>query len=281
MMQADEWTPRSSAFPVNRRTSINSSRCFNVLEHDIGPVLKLPDLHLPILVVYILPVDEFLLILYMFAAIISSISDVLMYQDGYIVEHLPIEYNISTPESASAVSDVELNPLNNDADLRPVGAAKFKNIAENVKPCRFMMRRGITMDSGAGDNVFPKRMVNSAKIRTSPGQRLGLHYVAASSHRIPNLGEVDLNFMTLEGHDESWICQIADVNKPLGAVSDRVDKGHRVVYDKDMDTGQDLSYILNKSSGRVAKMRREGNVWVLDAVVNRDMIEINGFSRQS
>ena len=270
MMQADEWTPRKSAFPVKRRTSRNSSRCFNVLEHDIGPVLKMPDLHLPILVVYSVPVDTFMLIMYMFAAIISNISDVLMYQDGYILEHLPVD-------------DVELNPLNNDADLRPVGAAKFKNIAENVKPAtgRFMMRRGITMDSGAGENVFPKRMVNSAKIRTSPGQRLGLHYVAASSHRIPNLGGVDLNFMTLEGHDESWVCQIADVNKPLGAVSDRVDKGHRVVYDKDMDTGQDLSYILNKSSGRVAKMRREGNVWVLDAVVNREMIEINGFSRQS
>ena len=144
-----------------------------------------------------------------------------------------------------------------------------------------MMRRGITMDSGAGDNVVPKRMVNAAKIRESPGQRRGLHYVAASSHRIPNLGEVDLNFCTLEGHSESWVCQIADVNKPLGAVSDRVDKGHRVVYDKDMDTGQDLSYILNKNNGKVAKMRRDGNVWVLDAVVNQEMLESNGFSRQS
>ena len=46
-----------------------------------------------------------------------------------------------------------------------------------------------------------------------------------------------------------------------------------------MDTGQDLSYILNKSSGRVMKMRREGNVWILDAIVSMDMVVTEGFSR--
>ena len=103
-----------------------------------------------------------------------------------------------------------------------------------------------------------------------------------SSHRIPNLGEVDLDFMTLEGHNESWVCQIADVNKPLGSISDRIDKNCRVVYDKDMATGDDLSYILNKGSGKVMKMHRDGNVWILDAVVARDMVmPEEGFSRPS
>ena len=75
---------------------------------------------------------------------------------------------------------------------------------------------------------------------------------------------------------------IADVNKPLGAVSDRVDNNCRVVYDKDLQTGDDLSYILNKSSGKVCKMRRDGNVWILDAVVERDMVmPEEGFSRPS
>ena len=137
------------------------------------------------------------------------------------------------------------------------------------------------MDSGAGDNVIPKRMVNQKKIRWSPGQDAGLHYVVASDHRIPNLGEVDLMFTTTEGVDESWCCQIADVNKPLGSVADRVDHGYRVVYDRDDDTGQDLSYILNKKTKKVAKMRREGNVWVLDAIVSSEMVTTDGFSRQS
>ena len=69
--------------------------------------------------------------------------------------------------------------------------------------CRLVMRRGITMDFGAGDNVFPRRMVNGKLIRPSPGSKRGLHYVAASDHRIPNLGEVTLNFATIEGEQEA------------------------------------------------------------------------------
>ena len=136
------------------------------------------------------------------------------------------------------------------------------------------------MDSGAGDNVMPGRMVNRRRIRESHGSRVGLHYVAASDHRIPNQGEVDLHFNTLEGHAENWTFQIAEVNKPLGAVSDRVDHGYRVVYDKDMVTGADQSYALNKSTGRVSKMRREGNIWVLDAIVTAEMVVTEDFSRQ-
>ena len=77
------------------------------------------------------------------------------------------------------------------------------------------------------------------------------------------------------------MCQIADVNKPLRAVADRVDHDCRVVYDKDVLTGQDLSYILNKMSGKVSKLRRDGNVWNFDAVVAADMVTNEpAFSRQ-
>ena len=135
------------------------------------------------------------------------------------------------------------------------------------------------MASGAGDNVMPRRMINTKRIRVSEGQRRGLHYVAASSCRIPNEGEIDFLFTTTEGFDESWEFQIADVNKPLGAVADRVDNACRVVYHKGMDTGQDLSYILNKRTGKILKMRRDGNVWVLDASTSLDMLSTDLFSR--
>ena len=161
------------------------------------PCVLLQDLtqHLPIITIYSISIDHFLLLISIFATFLSKISDVMMYQDGCILDQAP--------------ADVELSPLDPEGSQRTIGPARFKNVAEGVKPatCRLMMRRGITMDSGAGDNVVPKRMVNAAKIRESPGQRRGLHYVAASSHRIPNLGEVDLDFCTLEGHSESWVCQ--------------------------------------------------------------------------
>ena len=159
-------------------------------------------------------------------------------------------------------------------------AEKEEKPPKKSRVVKYRMKRGITMDSGAGDNVIPRRMVNKKRIRPSAGSKRGLHYVAASSHRIPNEGEVDLEFETPEGFEESMVFQVAAVNKPLAAVSDRVDNWCRVVFDKDMRTGQDLIYIFNKKTKRVVKLRRERNVWVLDATVSADAIETEGFSRQ-
>ena len=72
---------------------------------------------------------------------------------------------------------------------------------------------------------------------------------------------------------------MANVNKPLGSVADRVDNKCRVVYDQD-DDGKDLNYILEKPSGIIMKMRRTGKVWILDAVVAKYMISPELFSRQ-
>ena len=190
-------------------------------DYDEGPMNEWPD-RFPIITVYTMPMEHLLLLMQMFSIFVAMTSNILVFDSGFL-------------------ADVDLSPLERPEDLR---AAKFKNISSDtkgIKVSRFMMRRGITMDSGAGDNVIPKRMVNHKKIRRSPGQDAGLHYVVAGDHRIPNLGEVDLKFTTTEGVEESWCCQIADVNKPLGSVADRVDHGYRVVYDRDDDTGQDLS----------------------------------------
>ena len=79
----------------------------------------------------------------------------------------------------------------------------------------------------------------------------------------------------------SWLFQIAEVNKTLAAVSALVDTGHKVTFDKDEATGVDTSFITHKESGTSLKMRRERNVWVIDAYVN-DAENNDGqlFSRQ-
>lgn len=184
------------------------------------------------------------------------------------------------------MSNDELRPYRPDEDLCPFNDEAASNVEvaphgkRKGKVCTFRMKKGVTMDSGAGDNVMPKRMINRRKIRASEGSRRGLKYVAATGDKIPNEGEIDFEFVTNEGHQESWVLQVANVNKPLGSVASRVDASCRVVYDKDMKTGKDLSYILHKPSGRIAKMRRQGNVWILDAVVNADMISPELFSRR-
>ena len=195
-------------------------------------------------------------------------------------------------ESEGDHIDVELSAAEikhrKHVDGIPDGKRFFECNPEDVELCpaekrerRFRMRRGITMDSGAGDSVIPKRMINKERIRQSEGQKRGLHYVSCTDHRIPNEGEIDLEFTTTEGNQESWVVQVAEVNKPLGCVADRVDNRCRVTFDQDDDTGEDLTCIFNKKTKKKTMLRRIGKVWVLDAIVTADMVanEQSDFSR--
>ena len=135
---------------------------------------------------------------------------------------------------------------------------------------KLKLKRGITLDSGSHHNVMPKRLVNRKNIRPSAGSRAGMHYTAANKGRIANEGEVDFKFQTTEGYDEEMCFQIAEVNKALAAIADRVDHNFRVVFDKNFATGLDASYMLNKTSGRVIKTTRIGNVWIIEAIINAE-----------
>jgi hypothetical protein len=143
--------------------------------------------------------------------------------------------------------------------------------AAGVKKKYLKLRRGITVDSGAANNVMPRKMVRDRKnIRPSKGSIAGVHYVAANSGRMPNEGEYDFKFTTAEGEEEEMTFQIAEVNKALGSVSYLVDRGYKVVFDQDAKTGKDVSYMMHKSTGRTTKFKREKNVWILEAMIEAD-----------
>ena len=122
------------------------------------------------------------------------------------------------------------------------------------------MARGITVDSGAADNVMPRRMIrgkfNKNKVRPSEASIAGVHYFACNNGRIKNEGEVDFQLETTDGTSMSWRFQVAEVNKALAAVSALVDSNHQVVFDKDMATGADISFITDKATGVGTKMTR-------------------------
>ena len=141
------------------------------------------------------------------------------------------------------------------------------------------MARGITVDSGAADPVMPRRMVRGRgnKIRPSKVSEAGVHYVSATANRIKNEGEADLHFNTEDGQKLNWTFQIAEVNKVLASVSYLVDHNHCVVFDPDLDIGEDCSFITNKTNGESMKMRRDRNVWVIDAFIDDDTGQ--GFTR--
>ena len=136
------------------------------------------------------------------------------------------------------------------------------------------------MDSGAADNVIPRRLLRGRKIRPSEASKAGIHYVACNNGRIPNEGEAELEFRSKEGHGHRWTFQVAEVSKVLAAVSALVDSGHRVVFDRDEKTGADVSFIVDKATGAATKMRRERNVWVVDAWIEEgEPNSASGFGR--
>ena len=147
---------------------------------------------------------------------------------------------------------------------------------------KLRLKRGITMDSGAGNSVMPRRMViKKDEIRESEGSKNGIHYVAANNGRIPNEGEYDLKFNTVEGHEQWLTFQIAEVNKALCSISSLVDEGYKIVFDKNTKTDQDTSYMIHKETGVITRFRRARNVWVLDAFVDVENNNISqGFRRR-
>ena len=60
---------------------------------------------------------------------------------------------------------------------------------DKPKPKFLKLRRGITMDTGAHDNVMIARMAGKRRIRPSPGSKRGMSYVAAGNEKIKNVGE--------------------------------------------------------------------------------------------
>ena len=138
---------------------------------------------------------------------------------------------------------------------------------------RMRMARSMRVDSGAADNVIPRSMVRGKfhRIRLSPGgSRAGVHDVAADNARIRNEGECDFHFPTKEGQEESVVFKIVEVNKALWVGSYLVDLGHRVIFDKDEQTGFDTSRILYKKTGRIIPMFRERSVWTIDTLIEED-----------
>ena len=163
------------------------------------------------------------------------------------------------------------NAVGHDEPLSTLPESKIQKIDATK---RLRLRKGITIDSGAANNVMPRRMIRKkTAIRPSPSSIKGMHYIAANNGRIPNEGEFDFSFVTQEGHNETMVFQVAEVNKALGAVSYLVDNGYQVIFDKDLATDRDLSYMRHKASGRTTRYRRDRNIWVLDATVEHDKEE--------
>ena len=134
------------------------------------------------------------------------------------------------------------------------------------------IKRGITLDSGSSVFVMPSGWL--PQFRLEAGAKKGSTYVAANSGVLINEGERTITFVTDEGQERKITFQVAGVNKALASVAGICDTGHIVTFTK---TGGN---IRNVKTGEVTTFLRKGNVYIMDAWVQRSPTESTGFSRQ-
>ena len=119
----------------------------------------------------------------------------------------------------------------------------------------------LAVDSGAAASVMPEGLVSTHPAQQGDASRNGEHYSAADGGRIPNLGEAELGFVTREKHLCRIKFQVANVKRPLLAVSTLTKAGNEVHFDTNGGT------ITNKSTKRVIHFRRADGIYVLDVLM--------------
>jgi hypothetical protein len=87
--------------------------------------------------------------------------------------------------------------------------------------------------------------------------KAGRKYRGPDGTRITNEGEQKVQFVTEEGHKCGMVWQIADVERPLIAVSHLSAAGNHVTFTK---TGGE---IVNVENGKRIKIQRKGGVYIL------------------
>ena len=119
----------------------------------------------------------------------------------------------------------------------------------------------VLVDSGAAATVVPEKLLPDHAIRQGSAARRGVHYLAADGGRIPNLGELDVQFLTREQHRCSMTFQVADVSKPILSVSDVVAKGNDVSFHATGGT------ITNHRSKTQISFHNVGGVYLLTVLI--------------
>ncbi len=113
--------------------------------------------------------------------------------------------NRETPPNAAQHAFAGLNSLLDDAAVllsTGAGEARGGKVVEAV------------IDSGAVHCVTPPGLF-PGKVLPSPWSRQGRGYRAANGTGIKNLGQVDVPFVTAEGHKCRIPFQVAEVEQPL------------------------------------------------------------------
>ena len=129
----------------------------------------------------------------------------------------------------------------------------------------------ITVDSGAAESVAPPDAGDTFPLVETQAAKDGLYYISATGDRVYNEGERRITVTMPEGHKQSMMYQVAEVNKVLASVSRICESGRdRVVFQKND------SYIEHLKTGKRTRLEERNGVYVLEAWIDKNA----GFGRQ-
>jgi len=131
------------------------------------------------------------------------------------------------------------------------------------------------MDSGASESVAPPSMCPHYPVEPSPGSLIGQKYISASDDLIDNMGQQHLEIVTGDGSEGVAKYQVAEVSRPLNAVSEICDAGGE--HGQVVMFGKYGGEILNLESGKRTPFNREDGVYTWDFWVKPKGV---GFPRQ-
>jgi len=207
------------------------------------------------------------------------------------------EVNIADQKGKKRMPPMKNYSKNSVRKVQEEGWRK-KESKEGAKPCCLLDKAPITMalnpfvgatpdqegwvkikgvmDSGASESVAPPTMCPHYEVRPSPGSIAGQKYLSASEDLIENLGEQELDVVTRAGKESKIKYQIAEVTRPLNAVSEICDaggeEGQLVVF------GKKGGMIYNLATGAETRFDREGGIYCLEFWVKPN--KEAGFGRQ-
>ena len=119
----------------------------------------------------------------------------------------------------------------------------------------------VAVDSGAAASVMPESFLPDHPVRPSEGSVSGVHYLAANGGRIPNQGQMTLEFLTRERHKGRIAFQVADVKRPLLAVSTLTKAGYDVTF------GANGGQVVNRESGKQMSFAKRDGIYVLELLI--------------
>ena len=163
------------------------------------------------------------------------------------------------------MNNVSLNIITTEADQN-VGIM-------NVESGLVWMQVPCAVDSGACAHVAPPNLFAIL------GPRANIEkpkFFGADGSPIENFGECPVKAVLDDNTQMNTIFNIAKITRPLLSVTQMTSNGHQVIFDRDE------SYVKIANSNKKIKLRKDGQLWMLDMWVQvpEDIARASPFARQ-